>query len=208
MAYFLGKLKATPDGDGNLLDHSLILYGSGMSNSNVHNHAPLPVFVAGGAAGRMKGGRHLKYPEGTPMANLLLTILDKAGVAAGARWRQHRDVDRAVIGGSTGKQVRRHFAFCCCPVLRPSPRAARWPTRFRSVTSPLCRRLLKQHAAVNTAQPDGTTALHWAAHWNDAETVESAAPGRRGCEGGESIRRDSAFRGRGRWAMPRSSNSC
>ena len=80
LAYFLGKLKATPDGDGNLLDHSLILYGSGMSNSNVHNHAPLPVFVAGGAAGRMKGGRHLKYPDGTPMANLLLTILDKAGV--------------------------------------------------------------------------------------------------------------------------------
>jgi hypothetical protein len=80
MAYFLDKLKATPDGDGNLLDHSLILYGSGMSNSNVHNHAPLPVLVAGGAAGKMKGGRHLKYPEGTPMANLLLTILDKAGV--------------------------------------------------------------------------------------------------------------------------------
>jgi hypothetical protein len=80
MAYFLGKLRATPDGDGSLLDHSLILYGSGMSNSNVHNHAPLPVFVAGGAAGKMKGGRHLKYPEGTPMANLLLTILDKAGV--------------------------------------------------------------------------------------------------------------------------------
>jgi hypothetical protein len=80
LAYFLGKLKATPDGDGNLLDHSLILYGSGMSNSNVHNHSPLPVFVAGGAAGRMQGGRHLKYPEGTPMANLLLSILDKAGV--------------------------------------------------------------------------------------------------------------------------------
>ncbi len=80
VAYFLGKLKATPDGDGNLLDHSLILYGSGMSNSNVHNHAPLPVFVAGGAAGRMRGGRHLKYPEGTPMSNLLLSILDKAGV--------------------------------------------------------------------------------------------------------------------------------
>lgn len=80
VAYFLGKLKATPDGDGNLLDHSLILYGSGMSNSNVHNHAPLPVFVAGGAAGRMKGGRHLKYPEGTPMSNLLLSILEKAGV--------------------------------------------------------------------------------------------------------------------------------
>lgn len=80
MAYFLEKLRSTPDGDGNLLDHSLILYGSGMSNSNIHNHAPLPVFVAGGAAGKMKGGRHLKYPENTPMSNLLLTILDKAGV--------------------------------------------------------------------------------------------------------------------------------
>jgi hypothetical protein len=80
VAHLLAKLKATPDGDGNLLDHSLILYGSGMSNSNVHNHAPLPVFVAGGAAGRMKGGRHILYPENTPMANLLLSILEKAGV--------------------------------------------------------------------------------------------------------------------------------
>jgi hypothetical protein len=80
LAHFLEKLRSTPDGDGNLLDHSLILYGSGMSNSNVHNHSPLPVVVAGGAAGKMKGGRHLKYPENTPMSNLLLSILDKAGV--------------------------------------------------------------------------------------------------------------------------------
>ena len=80
VTHLLDRLKATPDGDGTLLDHSLILYGSAMSNSNVHNHAPLPVLVAGGAAGRMKGGRHLSYPEGTPMSNLLLTILDKAGV--------------------------------------------------------------------------------------------------------------------------------
>jgi hypothetical protein len=80
VAYFLDRLKATPDGDGNLLDHSLVLYGSAMSNSNIHNHGPLPVLVAGGAAGKMKGGRHLKYPENTPMANLLMTILDKAGI--------------------------------------------------------------------------------------------------------------------------------
>ena len=80
VSHFLDRLKATPDGDGTLLDHSLVLYGSAMSNSNVHNHAPLPVLVAGGAGGRMKGGRHLSYPEGTPMSNLLLTILDKAGV--------------------------------------------------------------------------------------------------------------------------------
>jgi len=79
-SYWLDKLRATPDGDGTLLDHSLLLYGGAMSNSNVHNHSPLPIVVAGGAAGRMKGGRHLKYAENTPMANLLLTMLDKAGV--------------------------------------------------------------------------------------------------------------------------------
>jgi len=79
-SYLLEKLRATPDGDGTLLDHSLLLYGGAMSNSNVHNHSPLPILVAGGAAGRMKGGRHLKYPENTPMANLLATILEKAGI--------------------------------------------------------------------------------------------------------------------------------
>jgi hypothetical protein len=80
VSHLLERLKTTPDGDGSLLDHSLILYGSAMSNSNVHNHAPLPVLIAGGAAGKLKGGRHLMYPEGTPMSNLLLTILNKAGV--------------------------------------------------------------------------------------------------------------------------------
>jgi hypothetical protein len=79
-SHVLDRLKATPDGDGNLLDHTLLLYGGAMSNSNIHNHGPLPVLVAGGAAGRMKGGRHVKYPEHTPMANLLMTILDKAGI--------------------------------------------------------------------------------------------------------------------------------
>jgi hypothetical protein len=59
---------------------SLILYGSAMSNSNVHDHAPLPVLVAGGAGGKLKGGRHLSYPTGTPMSNLLVSILNKAGV--------------------------------------------------------------------------------------------------------------------------------
>ena len=80
VAHMLDRLKSTPDGDGTLLDHSLILYGSGMSNSNVHNHSPLPVFIAGGAAGQLQGGRHLLYPDNTPMANLLLSILHKAGI--------------------------------------------------------------------------------------------------------------------------------
>ena len=79
-SYWLDKLAATPDGDGSLLDHSTLLYGSNMSNSNAHDHFPLPTLVAGGGAGRLKGGRHLKYPDHTPMANLLVTLLDKTGV--------------------------------------------------------------------------------------------------------------------------------
>jgi hypothetical protein len=77
---FLTKLKETPDGDGSLLDHSVLLYGSNMSNSNAHDHFPLPNLVVGGAAGAMKGGRHLRYPDHTPMTNLLVSMLDKAGV--------------------------------------------------------------------------------------------------------------------------------
>src|SRR5947207_13676718 len=79
-AEFLGKLKATPEGDGTLLDHSLYLYGSGIGNPNVHDHSNLPVLVAGGAATGMKGGRHIKYARPTPLANLHLTLLAKAGV--------------------------------------------------------------------------------------------------------------------------------
>lgn len=79
-AEFLRKLQATPEGDGSLLDHALYLYGSGMGNPNVHNHVDLPIIVAGGAAGNMRGGRHIRYKEATPLANLHLTLLDKVGV--------------------------------------------------------------------------------------------------------------------------------
>jgi hypothetical protein len=78
-AYFLEKLKSTPEGDGTLLDNSLYLYGSGMGNPNVHDHVNLPILVAGGA-GRVKGGRHIKYAEPTPLANLHLTLLERVGV--------------------------------------------------------------------------------------------------------------------------------
>ena len=79
-AYFLEKLRATPDGDGNLLDHSMILYGSSMSNGNQHDHDPLPILLAGAASGQLKGGRHITTPQHTPMSNLLLGILEKFGV--------------------------------------------------------------------------------------------------------------------------------
>lgn len=79
-AGFLEKLQATPEGDGTLLDHSLYLYGSGMGDPNIHNHVDLPILVAGGGAGAMKGARHIRYAEPTPLANLHLTLLERAGV--------------------------------------------------------------------------------------------------------------------------------
>ena len=79
-AYYLGKLNAVSEGNGTLLDNSLVLYGSGMGNPNIHNHVDLPIVVAGGAAGRVRGGRHIKYAEPAPLANLHLTMLDAVGV--------------------------------------------------------------------------------------------------------------------------------
>ena len=79
-SWFLEKLKSTPEGDGTLLDHSLFLYGPGPSNPNLHAHYDLPLALVGGAAGQLRGGRHVVYKEETPMTNLLLTLLDKAGV--------------------------------------------------------------------------------------------------------------------------------
>jgi hypothetical protein len=89
--YFLEKLRATPDGDGNLLDHTLVLWGSPMGDSNVHAHKRLPVLLAGHANGRVKGNLHLKCDEETPFANVLLTVLRRLGV------------DHDNIGDSTGE---------------------------------------------------------------------------------------------------------
>jgi hypothetical protein len=88
---YLAKLRATPDGDGSLLDHTTILYGSGISNSNRHSGDNLPILVVGGGAGSLKGGRHLSYSDKPTMANLLVTLMDKLDVP----------VER--LGGSTGK---------------------------------------------------------------------------------------------------------
>ena len=89
-AKFLARLDATPEGDGTLLDHSILLYGSNMSNSNAHDHFPLPNVVVGGAGGRHRGGRHVKAEDHTPMTNLLVTLLDKV------------DVPLEALGDSTG----------------------------------------------------------------------------------------------------------
>ena len=90
-AYYLERLKATPDGDGNLLDHSMILYGSSLADANLHTHHDLPICLVGGGSGQLKGGRHLRYAKETPLNNLLLNLLDKAGVPT------------EKLGDSTGK---------------------------------------------------------------------------------------------------------
>jgi hypothetical protein len=90
--YFLDKLKKTPDGDGTLLDNTLVLYGSPMGNSNVHNHKRCPLFLAGHAAGRLKGGLHLKAPDGTPMANAMLSV----GQMLGLDWEKFGDSTAAM----------------------------------------------------------------------------------------------------------------
>ena len=91
LAYYIDKLKNTPDGDGTLLDHSLVMYGTNMGDSNQHLHYDVPHILVGGASGQLKGGRHLKYSGKPTHANLLVTLMDKLDVP----------VER--IGGSTGK---------------------------------------------------------------------------------------------------------
>jgi Protein of unknown function (DUF1552) len=88
---YLDKLAATKDGDGTLLDHITILYGAGLSNSNAHSGENLPQMIVGGGAGKIKGGRHLKYTNRPSQANLLLTLMDKM------------DYPVEKVGGSTGK---------------------------------------------------------------------------------------------------------
>ena len=91
VSYFIDRLKNTPDGDGNLLDHSMVLYGSPMGDGSVHNHLRVPLFLAGHASGQLQGNVHVLCDDGTPMANLLVTMLHKLGV----------DIDR--LGDSTGE---------------------------------------------------------------------------------------------------------
>jgi hypothetical protein len=92
LAYYLDKLRSTPDGDGSLLDHSMILYGAALSDANLHLYVDLPLLLVAGGVNGIKGGQHIRYPVRTPMSNLMLTMLDKAGVPNANK-----------LGDSTGK---------------------------------------------------------------------------------------------------------
>ena len=92
LSYYLSQLRAAADGDGSLLDHSMILYGAALSDANLHLYNDLPLLLVAGGVNGIKGGQHVKYPNRTPMSNMLLTMLDKAGVPNVTK-----------LGDSTGK---------------------------------------------------------------------------------------------------------
>jgi hypothetical protein len=91
VGYFLDKLRSTPEGDSNLLDNSLVMFGSPMGNSNLHDHVDLPVLIAGTAAGRYETNRYVENPKGTPLANFFLTLAEK------------EDIHLDTFGDSTGR---------------------------------------------------------------------------------------------------------
>ena len=202
-AYYLEKLKSTPEGDGSLLDHGLFLYGSGMGNPNVHDHVNLPILVAGGAAGRQKGGRHIRYAEPTPLANLHLTLLEQAPGSGSTR--SPTAAARSTSCSHSSKESRaastRHDTDTPHRAGRDLPDAGpRVSSSGQSIVvgsgsstsrgaasaghaladaaektdRARVRTLLKQRADVNAAQADGMTALHWAVYHDDLESWRSS----------------------------------
>ena len=106
LAYFLDRMRSTPDGDGSLLDHSMIVYGAGLGDGDIHSQLNMPVAVLGGAAGKIKGGRHIRYPEGTPFSNLHVAMLNIAGHSHEDVRRLHRRARSPLCGldGRTEKE--------------------------------------------------------------------------------------------------------
>ena len=119
-AYFLERLKATPDGDGTLLDHSLVLYGSSLSDGNQHNFSPLPIVLAGGASGQLKGGRHLQFPKDTRMSNLLPRCSTRSVCRREVRRRHRRARDLSGDWVSRRAFIAGLGATAILPVVRPA----------------------------------------------------------------------------------------
>ena len=169
-----------------MLDHSILLYGSNMSNSNAHNQFPLPTVVVGGGCGKIKGGQHLKYP-GQDAAGESAADAARAGRRSGGQGRQQH---AAVLGDLTTRmrdcrhRRARHLVLVTAArsPLACSPRAAaRWSMRSNRATSATRRwRSIAKRVDVNAPEADGTTALHWAVHQNDLELVDRLiAPARK-----------------------------
>ena len=198
---FVAKMAATPDGDGTLLDHSIFMYGSNMSNSDLHNNYPVPNILVGGGNGRMKlGGQHILLPERTPIANLHLTVLQKAGIDRDKLVRQHRGYFGRVVVGAlyerAFKKMRGHrprlqeknaeerlkrfsLAFLtmllfAVPVLAQAPRGA-LATLIEAGNRKAALERIRAGADVNDPQPDGTRPIHWASPTRRLRTPRRAS---------------------------------
>ena len=183
-AEFLAKLKATPEGDGSLLDHSLYLYGSGMGNPNVHDHENLPILVAGGAAAGMKGGRHIRYKEphaaGQPPPDAA-----RQGRRPPRYVRRQQRQDRRAVRAAVRCMRRASQLIVSVSLHRLRRMAGRASSCWQAGVAPrpladaaeqgnaaLVRTLARCSAPTSTPpQVDGMTALHWAAYRDDVETA-------------------------------------
>ena len=188
-AKFVEKLEATPEGDGSLLDHSMVLYGSAMGNANDHTHHPLPLVVVGGGSGQMKKGWS---PSRLPGFDADREPAPDAGPEGWRRDRSRRHQHGPVRHVGRSIQMMRARDVCRCPSSRwlalapPCWRARQRPLidAVKSGNRAAVQRLIRQKADVNAPEPDQTTALHWAVRAGDAQTVSPAdSRGREGQRG-------------------------
>ncbi len=180
--YLLDKLKNTPDGDGNLLDNSLIIYGSPMGDSNLHNHKRVPLFVVGHAGGKLKGGLHVKARRRHADGECDAADAAYAGLGRPSRVRRQQrrtgsqrcdDTGRArrglVMKQRTLVSVAAIGGFCVSALVQAAPARTALVDAAKHGNKDAVRRLLKDGADVNTGFGDGMTALHWAAQAGDVE---------------------------------------
>ena len=200
MAYLAEKLRSIPDGDGTLLDHSLIVYGTNMGNSNQHQHYDVPHILVGGAGGKLKGNRHLAYARKTvTTGNLLLSLLDMYGIEKDKQGDSTGRLPKLVWSDHEAAPSPASPACCsfglCAATAGAAGRSdvadAAMNGDRQTVT-----RLLRQKADVNAPQVDGSTALHWAVYRDDLELAGALLAARANVDGGQPRRHDAAGHGR------------
>jgi hypothetical protein len=190
-AKFIEKLASTPDGDGSLLDHSLILYGSGMSESDTHSRINIPTLLVGKGAGMVKGHQHVAAPKETPMANFLLDLANKFG-STQTTFGISTEASRGLAEAETDMRKLWILAFVAVAAL---PASAATPiidaVKGRAIR-PGLRAALQKRADVNAAEADGMTALHWAARNNDLAAARALVRAGANVKDGEPLRHHAA----------------